>query len=113
MKLAFHPDVRAELRHLAVWYEERREGLGADVRDEVWRALGVITEQPNRWPLSTLPKARALGVRHFAILRFHLAIEYTTDGETVHVFTIAHMRRRPGYWLRRLGPAAKQKPRRR
>ena len=102
MKLRFHPDVAAELGHLAEWYEERREGLGAELRDEVGRALAAVVEQPTRWPLSRQPKARALGVRHLVIARFPLAVEYTTRGAIVEVFAVAHMGRRPGYWLRRL-----------
>jgi toxin ParE1/3/4 len=103
--LRFHPDVQRELRDLSAWHEERRDGLGTDLRDEVMRALNAIAEHPNRWALSSFPKARALGVRHFLIRRFRLSIEYTTDERTILIVAVAHMSRRPGYWMRRMHPS--------
>lgn len=102
MTLSFHPHAHAELRGLAAWYEDQRQGLGADLRDDVWRALGAIVEHPNRWPLSTIAAARALGVRHFVIRRFRLSVEYLIDDDAIQVIAVAYMSRRPGYWLRRL-----------
>ena len=102
MILRLHPEARKELRQIAEWYEDRREGLGPEVRDEVSRALNAVLEQPLRWPLSSIPKARALGIRHFVVERFPLVIEYIGDEKRVLVFAVAHSSRRPGYWLRRL-----------
>lgn len=113
MTLRFHPDVDAELSHLAAWYEQRREGLGADLQDDVTKALAAIVEHPQRWPLSRLAQARALGVRYFVVDRFPLTINYITDDATVLVLAVAHTSRRPDYWLRRIGAPKRKPPRRR
>jgi plasmid stabilization system protein ParE len=111
LTLRFHPAVQTELSHLVAWYEERSEGLAAELRDEVERALGRIVEQPHRWAPSPLPMARALGVRRFVIDRFPLAVEYVVETESIYVVAVAHTKRRPGYWLRRI--ALTRKPPRR
>jgi toxin ParE1/3/4 len=105
---AFHPQALKELRSLAAWYEQRRDGLGADFRDEVWRALDIIAEEPSRWPLSTFPGTHGLGVRHFVVHRFPVTVEYTIDPEQILVLAVAHMRRAPGYWLSRLRPRTRR-----
>lgn len=102
MTLDVHPRARAEINSLVAWYEERRDGLGADLRDEVWRALALVVEHPSRWPPSRIPEARARGVRHVLIRRFRVSIEYVVRGDAVRVLAIADTRRRPGYWVRRL-----------
>jgi hypothetical protein len=43
-----------------------------------------------------------LGVRRFLLPRFPFAIGYVVEGETITVLAVTHLRRRPGYWLRRV-----------
>jgi toxin ParE1/3/4 len=101
VKVLFHPQALVELRHLATWYEERSDRLGSDFRDEVARVIDAIAEQPGLWPLSSIAEAGALGVHHFVLRRFPVTIEYVAEREHVAVLAIAHMRRKPGYWLER------------
>ena len=112
MTILFHPSAQLELRLLAEWYESRREDLGEDLRVELWKALAVIAEHPGRWQLSPLRGARRLGVRHFPLNRFPLSLEYIVNGDEVLVVALAHMRRRPGYWVDRLSARAiRRRPR--
>jgi toxin ParE1/3/4 len=45
---------------------------------------------------------RTLGVRRFVMSRFPFALPYLVIEEQVVVLAVAHLRRRPGYWLRRI-----------
>ncbi len=101
MKLEIDPRASAELAEEVARYEAEL-GLGNDLLVEVRDAIGEIARHPDRWAPSPLPAARRLGVRHFVLTRFRFTIEYLVRRRVVRVLAIAHMRRRPGYWLSRL-----------
>jgi toxin ParE1/3/4 len=102
LRIRLHPGAAADLTAAGDWYELQVPGLAADLTDEVDRALDAIAERPSTWPL--WPGADpALGVRRFLLPRFPFAIGYVVEDDTVTVLAIAHLRRRPGYWLRRAG----------
>ena len=70
MRVELHPDVRAELRSAALWYEERRLGLGDEFVAEVSTAFDRIGEAPEsypRWPGSrkTSPLIRKATIQRF------------------------------------------------
>ncbi len=61
----------------------------------------MIAENPrvsSPWPGG---RARDLKVRRFLMERFPFALPYLVLEELVVVLAVAHVRRRPGYWLQR------------
>lgn len=102
MRVRFHPGAAADLTSAGDWYDLQVPGLGADLADEVDRALEAIAERPTTWPLWP-GIGEALGVRRFLLARFPFAVGYLFEGEDVVVLAVAHLRRRPGYWLERVG----------
>ena len=50
MRLELHPEARAELRSAAVWYDERRPGLGDELIAEVSATLDRIGDAPESYP---------------------------------------------------------------
>ena len=81
------------------WYEERQRGLGDAFFIEVERAAAVIESAPARWP--TWPGTPdELGIRRFLLSRFPYALAYASGPRPV-ILAIAHLRRRPLYWLAR------------
>lgn len=101
MRVRLHPGASADLSSAGDWYEQQVPGLGADLADEVDRALEAIAEQPLTWPLWPGVGAAA-GVRRFLLARFPFATGYIVEEREVIVLALAHLRRRPGYWLERL-----------
>ena len=101
MRVHFHPGAAADLTSAGDWYEAHLPGLGVDLTDEVALALDTITERPMTWPLWP-GVAEAVGVRRFLLARFPFAIGYIVESGEVVVLAVAHLRRRPGYWLDRL-----------
>jgi hypothetical protein len=107
VKLAIDPRASAELAREVAHYEAEL-GLGADLLAEVRRGIREVARHPERWALSPLPRARRLGVRHFVLARFRFTIEYAIRGRVIRVLAIAHMRRKPGYWLSRIDQRKKR-----
>ncbi len=101
MRVRIHPGAAADLTSAGDWYEHQLPGLGADLADEVDHALDAITERPMTWPL--WPEVgEVVGVRRFLLARFPFAVGYIVEPDEVIVLAVAHLRRRPGYWLGRL-----------
>ena len=51
MRVRLHPEARDELRAAALWYDERRAGLGGDLVAEVAATLDRIAAAPRSFPL--------------------------------------------------------------
>lgn len=100
MQVRLHPGAAADLDSAGDWYELQLAGLGADLVDEVSHALDAIAERPMAWPLWPGVDEVA-GVRRFLLARFPFAVGYVVEAEQITVLAIAHLRRRPGYWLMR------------
>lgn len=66
MRLDFSIAARREAEAAARWYEERENGLGSEFVTEIERALRLITEAPNAWPLHpSHPRARRVPLSRF------------------------------------------------
>ena len=50
MRVDLHPEARAEFRSAALWYEERRDGLGVEFVAAVDAALLRIGKAPKSFP---------------------------------------------------------------
>jgi plasmid stabilization system protein ParE len=93
------PEAEDEIREAMLWYEARRSGLGMEFLGVVEDAMARVTSTPRQWPQwNDDPRYRRMVLRRFPYLLF-----YEIRGDTVEFVAVAHTRRRPGYWLARLG----------
>ena len=101
MRVELHPDARAELRAAAIWYDERRSGLGDELIDEISSALDRIGALPASF--SAWPGTRtSTGIIRRAVLsRFPYCIAFQVHPVQTLVLAITHSKRRPLYWLAR------------
>ena len=101
MRLELHPEARAELRSAALWYDERRPGLGDEFITEVSASLSRVGDVPESYPV--WPGTRAAGplIRKAIIQRFPYVIAFEEHERHLLVLAIAHSKRRPLYWLTR------------
>ncbi|HKT81350.1 MAG TPA: type II toxin-antitoxin system RelE/ParE family toxin [Vicinamibacterales bacterium] len=104
MRLELHPDARAELRSAAIWYEERRPGLGDEFIATISASLERVSDAPESYP--AWPGTRAEGplIRKAATKQFPYVIAFEKHEHHVLVLAIAHAKRRPLYWLTRTNP---------
>ncbi len=99
MTYAFFPDAQAEYLEAVEFFECRRTGLGTALIGEFERTVDLAITHPNSWKL-----VHPSGVRRIDLKRFPYAVFYRvmTDGQ-IQITAFAHHRRRPGYWLKRMG----------
>lgn len=99
--IRFEEEADAEYRQAGRWYEERRSGLGVEFFDAVDAAIRRIVEFPHVGvPVPRV--SRGLAVRRLAVSRFPYHVVYLDTASALRILAIAHDRRRPGYWKRRL-----------
>lgn len=92
----FHPEAGLEYREAAIFYDNRRRGLGAAFTLEVEATVERIIEAPNRWPVIEQDVRRCL--THI----FPYAILYTIERDAILIMSVMHLRRKPDYWRNRL-----------
>jgi plasmid stabilization system protein ParE len=95
--LEYHPLADRESRAALRWYL-RRSGQAARRFDaELDRAETEIAADPNRWPRGPH------NTRSFPLKRFPFQVIYRQRPSMIQILAVAHAKRRPGYWKRRLG----------
>lgn len=93
-----HPQAETEIEDSADFYEGRQTGLGEEFRSEVEEALHRIAATPTMFsPYKGGP------VRRILLPRFPFGVYFVERDQAIHVFAVANQRRRPDYWLGRLG----------
>jgi plasmid stabilization system protein ParE len=95
MKVSLRPEAQEDLESAAHWYEERRRGLGGGLLDEVLHTIGLIAENPRRYP-------RIHGeIRRAVTPRFPFGVFYLMEGDAVVVIAVMHASRDPARWKER------------
>ncbi len=91
-----HPEAIAEAHAAAQWYQERSASAARAFLGELDRAIGKIAEDPEIWP------HYVGGTQRFLLKRFPFSVVYRLVSNKIEVVAIAHGRRKPGYWKKRL-----------
>ena len=96
-----HPEAVREFLEAVRFYEHQQTGLGEQFEAEVAHAVDDIVWNPVAWPeLTSHPQSSV--VRSRRVARFPYRIVYFVHDDTIVVVAVAHERRRPGYWNRRV-----------
>ena len=97
----FEDEADAEYREAGRWYDAKQAGLGVEFFDEVDATVRRILDFPQSGErVHRLP--RELSVRRLAVARFPYHVVYLEPTTELRLLAIAHDRRRPGYWKKRL-----------
>ena len=96
MTFKFHPEAEREFVAAQVFYDDREFGLGRDFLDEVYETIGRIIDYPNAWPRSSRRTRRCL------CNRFPYSVIYRHTDTELTIYAVAHQKRKPGYWKKRL-----------
>lgn len=95
MRVDFHPEAERELERARDWYERRVAGLGRRFFGEIDAAVRNVRESPDTWP------TYLAGTRRYLVHRFPFALIYRRGDQIIQVVAVMHLKRRPGYWLKR------------
>ena len=97
MKYRFHRAATGEHYDNVNFYEGRLPGLGADYLKEFETIMAHICTAPNFYPTIGTPDIHKAGLKRFP---FHVI--YRTEQNQIIVLAVAHQRRQPAYWSKRL-----------
>lgn len=86
----------AELSEASHFYDAQRGGLGKEYLDTVYGAFATIAKDPEVWPLW-----RDVA-RSYRVSRFPFRVFYRESKGIILIVAVAHLSRRPGYWMERL-----------
>src|SRR5215210_3250915 len=96
MHLEFFDDAAAEIEEDRAWYRERSESAEAGFLRELDHAIEQVIESPSQWP------PYLAGTRRYVFPTYPYSLVYFVEGEVLRVVAVAHDKRRPGYWRKRL-----------
>lgn len=96
VKVEFHPSTIADLNQAVAYYEAERPGLGAELREEIYRSIDRIRQSPESFPVVRNELRRCIAHRFPFSILFRLVGE-----ETARVLVIMHHRRKPTFGTRR------------
>jgi toxin ParE1/3/4 len=95
--IRFRPAAARELAADVRWYDKQYTGRGQRFAAAVERVLLRAAESPHAFPLLLEPDIRSAKVE-----RFPYRVVYLVVGHDIDVLAVAHARRRPSYWRRRV-----------
>lgn len=105
MNQQFRPESEAanELEDAALWYEQKRTGLGV----EFVQAIDVALDQIARWPAigqRVLNVPDDVPARRWPVNRFPYHVIYLEWDGIIRILAFAHDNRAPGFWFSRISP---------
>ncbi|HEX9733000.1 MAG TPA: type II toxin-antitoxin system RelE/ParE family toxin [Thermoanaerobaculia bacterium] len=92
MKRALTAAAEVELTEAALWYEDRREGLGVEFLEEAERVFRRIEDNPK------LYQVVHLDVRRANLRRFPYSVYYVIHQNAIGVLAVHHNSRDPRRW---------------
>ena len=99
MTLDFHPEAGDEILNAVEWYLEHGDKTVAQrFALELETVLQRIKENPRHHGSIRADIRRAL------LPHFPYAVVYKHSDEVIQIIAVAHVRRRPGYWRKRIRP---------
>ena len=95
--LELHPEALEDALSGYSWYLQHSEKVADLFFAELQRAVGLILEAPDRWPVYLN------GTRRFPLSDYPYGVVYKQQEGIVFLYAVAHAKRRPGYWKARVG----------
>jgi plasmid stabilization system protein ParE len=85
-----------EIAEAVIYYAARSPKAARDFLADFEAAVQRIGQLPNAWPLV------GKGLRRCLMSSFPYQIIYRVQGDTIRIYAVAHSKRRPGYWTKRV-----------
>ena len=95
-RVEYLPEASREVEDAFEWYLDRSAQAAEAFLREIDRAVAVVVGAPHVWPRFEA------GTRRYLLQRFPYSVIYRETGSGIEVIAVAHHKRRPRYWNRRL-----------
>jgi plasmid stabilization system protein ParE len=99
-RVRFLEPATAEIAEAIAYFDQQAGGLGDRFEREVENTVALIAEFPEIG--SPLTKR----IRKFRVRKFKHKVIYALDAEEIIIIAVAHHKKRPGYWRKRIPPKA-------
>jgi hypothetical protein len=96
MDLEFFEESLAEVEEDRAWYRKRSESAETGFLRALDHAVDQITAAPAQWP------RYLAGTQRYVFPTYPYSLVYFVEDEVIRVVAVAHDKRRPGYWRKRL-----------
>ena len=96
MRLELFEDAAAEIERDRAWYRERSESAEAGFLRELDHAVQQVTNAAGQWP------QYLAGTRRYVFPTYPYSLVYFVEDDVIRTVAVAHDKRRPGYWRKRL-----------
>lgn len=97
MNYTFLPEAETEYLEAVRFYEEQQAKLGLSLIKEFETTIALVLQRPQSWKL-----VHPSGIRRVELTRFPYSVFYRILADDIQITAIAHHRRHPNYWLKRL-----------
>jgi plasmid stabilization system protein ParE len=94
--LKYHPAARREIKASHAWYVRQSVQAADGFYEELLPALDRVQEQPRLYP------PHLYGTQRVVLDRYPFFIVYRELLHEIQIVAVAHAKRRPGYWAKRL-----------
>lgn len=91
-----HPEAKAEIVGSIAYYENKDPILAEDLDARLDVAVQMIAVKPDTWP------TYLHGTRRYLLDRFPFSLIYREKDGMIQLIAMAHHRRKPGYWSKRI-----------
>lgn len=82
------------------WYAERSGPAAERFIRALDHGIERVREHPQQWP------RYHAGTHRYLLKRFPFALVYLIRPEVIEIVAVAHQKRRPDYWARRVGSSS-------
>ncbi len=80
----------------SLFYELEIEGLGGKFKHEIQTSIKRISKYPEAWSIERN------GIRRYIMHKFPYKIIYSIEKEHIYILALAHLHRKPHYWIDRV-----------
>jgi plasmid stabilization system protein ParE len=95
------PEAVVEIAEAAAWYQSQRPQLARQFLREFEGILKVIESRPASFPRLSATSSE-LDIRRALFPRFPYSAVFLQLPVEIRILAVAHVRRRPDYWLNRV-----------
>ncbi|HLX63217.1 MAG TPA: type II toxin-antitoxin system RelE/ParE family toxin [Planctomycetota bacterium] len=90
------PEARRDIDEAVDWYDKEQPGVSDRFLDEIEAAYSKIQRSPSAWPI------RRKKARKCSLVKFPFNVIYVEHSDKIWIVAIAHAKRRPNYWFKRM-----------
>lgn len=95
MKVDYHLLAQADIHEALAYYETQMPGTGERFYSELEKKIAQIAESPRQF-------RDYGGYRRANLNVFPYYIAFTTAGDTIQILAVAHAKRHPDFWKKRM-----------